>query len=287
MARFLSRSTANLALALRLLRGLSVGLSMALLIGCSDNSGHSKLAEAAIAQQNAGKLTAAGAINAYTDALKHNDIAHLFELSVATTDYEQLKKSFENMRKSPIGEQERKQFNESFGKLTADDAVDKIMQELEPKLAEYKTMLPGYLSLGAGALQVRIANSDLSADEKASATKAVSAIQNWASKTDFADPVRARKAVTALVNTARSLGLTKPEDVTALSFEQVLEKMGLCLGGFKKALLAYDFDLDAMLASVKATDLEKKGKVQIAMTLFGSEIASTATLQQRNGRWSN
>jgi hypothetical protein len=278
MSRLFSRGTAILALALSL---------AASLLGCADDSGHSSLAETAIAQQNAGTLSAAGAVNAYADALKHNDIAHLFELSVAKKDYEELKTRFESMRKTPIGEQERKQFTESFGRLTADDAVDKIMQELEPKLAEYKTMLPGYVSIGAGALQMQVANSQLSAEEKASATKAVSAMQNWATKTDFADPVRARKAVTALVDTAKSLGLKKPEDVTALSFEQVLEKMGLCLGGFKKALLAYDFDLDAILASVNATDMEKKGEVKVKVTLFGSEIASTARLQQLNGRWSN
>ena len=270
----------------RALLAAIAALSLFALAACgSDSAGNSALAEKAIAEQNLGKLTAAGALNAYADALKQNDVRHLVELVSTKTDFEEMKTKFADMKKQPISADDRRQFTESFGRLTAPGAVDSIMKEIEPKLAEYKNQLPGYIAMGAGALQMQVANSSVSEDEKASATKAITAIQTWASKTDFADPKRARNAVTALVDAATSINLKTPEDVKALSFEQAMDKVGVCFGGFKKALNAYDFDLDAMLGSVKVTDLAKPGEVQIKATVFGTELTSKGNLTQREGRW--
>ena len=268
------------------LLGASAAISLFALAACDSNStGNSALAEKAIAEQNLGKLTAAGALNAYADALKQNDVRHLVELVASKTDFEEMKTKFAEMKKQPISADDRRQFTESFGRLTASGAVDSIMKEIEPKLSEYKNQLPGYIAIGAGALQMQVSNSSVSEEEKASATKAITAIQSWANKTDFADPKRARKAVTALVDAATSINLKTPEDVKALSFEQAMDKVGVCLGGFKKALNAYDFDLDAMLGSVKVTDLAKPGEVQIKASVFGTELTSKGNLTQREGRW--
>ncbi len=264
----------------------AAAFSLLILSACDSNSaGNSALAEKAIAEQNLGKLTAAGALNAYADALKQNDVRHLVELVSSKTDFEEIKTKFADMKKLPISVDDRRQFSESFGRLTATGAVDSIMKEIEPKLAAYKNQLPGYIAMGAGALQLQISNSSVSEEEKASATKAISAIQTWASKTDFADPKRARKAITALVDAATSIQLKTPEDVKALSFEQALDKVGVCLGGFKQALNAYDFDLNAILGSVKVTDLAKPGEVQIKATVFGTELTSKGNLTKREGRW--
>lgn len=266
----------------------AVTLSVFVLSACGgDRVGNSSLAEKAIAQQNQGKLTAAGAMNAYADALKQNDVRHLVELVSTKIALEEMKAQFAKMKTEPVSVDERRQFTESFGRLTAPNAIDSIMKEIEPKLMEYKNQLPGYIAMGAGALQMQVANSSVSEAEKASATKAISAMQTWAGKTDFADPKRARNAVTALVDAAKSINLKTPEDVKALSFEQALDKVGVCLGGFKKALKAYDFDLDAMLGSVKVTDLAKPGEVQIKAAIFGTELTSKGNLTQRDGRWTN
>lgn len=268
------------------LLGATAAVSLVTLAACGGSSaGNSALAEKAIAAQNAGKLTAAGALNAYADALKQNDLRHLVELASSKTAFEEMKTKFAEMNKQPISADDRRQFTESFGRLTADGAVDSIMKEIEPKLAEYKNQLPGYIAMGAGMLQMQVANSSVSEEEKASATKAITAIQTWAGKTDFADPKRARVAVTALVDAAKSIDLKTPEDVKALNFDQAMDKAGVCFDGFKKALKAYDFDLDATLASVKATDLAKPGEVEIKATVFGTELTSKANLTQREGRW--
>ena len=269
------------------LRGALFGVAAAFALSAcgGDSVGNSALAEKAIAQQNLGKLTAASAMNAYADALKQNDVRHLVELVSTKVALEEMKTQFAKMKTEAVTIDERRQFTESFGRLTAPGAVDSIMKEIEPKLAEYKNQLPGYIAMGAGALQMQVASSSVSEAEKASATKAISAIQAWAGKTDFADPKRARNAVTALVDAAKSINLKTPEDVKALSFEQALDKVGVCLGGFKKALNAYDFDLDAILGSVKVTDLAKPGEVQIKATVFGTELTTKGNLTQREGRW--
>ena len=270
---------------LRALLCVAVTVSVFALSACDDSAGNSALAEKAIAQQNLGKLTAAGAMNAYADALKQNDVRHLVELVSTKVALAEIKTQFAKMKTEAVTVDERRQFTESFGRLTAPGAVDSIMKEIEPKLTAYKNQLPGYIAMGAGALQMQVANSSVSEAEKASANKAIGAIQTWAGKTDFADPKRARNAVTALVDAAKSIGLKTPEDVKALSFEQALDKVGVCLGGFKKALNAYDFDLDAILGSVKVTDLAKPGEVQIKATVFGTELTSKGNLTQREGRW--
>ena len=276
----------NLSTVRGALLGTTAAISLLVLAACgSDSAGNSALAEKAIAAQNSGTLTAAGALNAYADALKRNDVRHMVELGSSKTEFQEMQTKFADMKKLPVSADDRRQFNESFGRLTAAGAVDSIMKEIEPKLAEYKGQLPGYIAMGAGALQMQVANSSVSAEEKASATKAITAIQTWASKTDFADPKRARNAVTALVDAATSINLKTPEDVKALSFEQAMEKVGVCLGGLKKALNAYDFDLDGILGSLKVTDLAKPGEVQIKATVFGAELTSKATLTQREGRW--
>jgi hypothetical protein len=269
-----------------LLRTTVLACALAL-AACGDSLGTSSMAEKAITAQTAGTLTAAGAINAYADALKQNDFKHLIQLSVPTAEFEEMKKQFETMRSTPVAEAERKQFAESFARLTAPDAIESIMKEVEPTLASQKAQMPGYITMGAGMLMMQINSSERSAEEKEAATKAITAAQAWATKTDFADPKRARAAVTALVDTAKSLGIKTPEDVKALSFDAALEKVGLCLGGFKKALAAYDFDMDATMGSIKATDTGKPGDVKIQVTLFGQPFSTNATLKQTNGRWTN
>jgi hypothetical protein len=275
----------RLASTLRTALFAATAVTLLALAACGDDVGSSSLAEKAIAQQNAGKLTAAGAITAYSDALKQNDVRHLLELATPKIAFEQMKTQFAEMKNQPVSDNDRRQFTESFGRLTSDGAVDSIMKEIEPKLASYKLQLPGYIAMGAGAMQMQVASSSITAEEKESATKAITAMQTWATKTDFADPKRARNAVTAFVTAAKAIHLKTPEDVKALSFEQALDKVGVCLGGVKNALKAYDFDMDAMLGSLKVTDLAKPGEVQVKVTLFGTELSSKGNMTLRDGRW--
>ena len=260
---------------------------VSLLIACGGDAGHSSRAEKAIALQTAGKLGAADAVNAYADALRHNDIRHLVELALPKEQLDTMRTNFAALRDSTIDADDRKRFNENFTPLLAPDAVDKIMAQLEPKLLEAKPQLSALVSMGTGVLQLKISESKLTQEQKDAANKAVSGLQAWAAKVDLTDPKRARKAVTALVEAAKALDLATPEQVSTLSYDQLLDKFGICFAGFKKALLAYELDLDATFASVQAKDLDAPGKVQIDFKFLGESYRLSPELSQRNGRWSN
>lgn len=273
------------------MRSLKFFLSVilvALFVACSEPKiTPSSLAERAIAEQEAGKLSAAGAVNAYADALRRNDIRHLVELALPKTQLETIRSNFAKLRDSTIDEADRKRFNEHFAPLLAPDAVDKIMAELEPKLAEAKPQLAGLVSMGTGAMQLSISESALSESEKTAANKVIASLQAWAGKVDLADPKRARRAVSALVDAAKALEVRTPEEVAALSYEQLLDKFGICFAGFKKALLAYELDLDATLASVRAKDLDAPGKIEVELVFLDERYRFTPVLTQRDGRWTN
>ena len=260
---------------------------VALLLACGEQANHSSVAERAIAEQNAGKLSAAGAVNAYADALRRNDIRSLVELALPKAQLETMRTNFAQLRDATIDDDDRKRFTESFMPLLAPDAVDKIMAQLEPKLVEIKPQLTALVSMGTGVVQLKISESSLTDAEKAAANKAVSSLQAWATKVDLADPKRARKAVSALVQAAKALELSTPEEVSALSYEQLLDKFGICFAGFKTALMAYELDLDAVLASVQAKDLDAPGKVEIKLEFLGEDYQLSSVLTQRDGRWSN
>lgn len=247
----------------------------------------SSLAERAIAQQQAGKLSAAAAVNAYADALHRNDIRHLVELALPEAQLEILRSNFAKLRDTTIDDADRQRFNEHFMPLLDPDAVDKIMAELEPKLAQAKPQLAGLVSMGTGVLQLNIAESTLTEAEKTAANKVLASLQAWAGKVDLADAQRARRAVSALVDAAKALDIRTPEQVGALSYEQLLDKFGICFAGFKKALLAYELDLDAGLASIRAKDLEAPGKIELELIFLDERYRLTPVLTQRDGRWTN
>lgn len=273
---------------MRTLKPLLSLVLVALLLACGGTeTATSTLAERAIEQQQAGKLSAATAVNAYADALHRNDIRHLVELALPKAQLETLRSNFAKLRDSTIDAADRERFNEHFTPLLAPDAVDKIMVELEPKLAEAKPRLAALVTMGTGALQLNISESTLTESEKTAANKVLASLQAWAAKVDLADPKRARRAVTALVDAAKALEIRTPEEVAALSYEQLLDKFGICFAGFKKALLAYELDLDAGLVSVRAKDLDAPGKIELEFIFLDERYRVTPVLTQRDGRWTN
>ena len=204
-------------------------------------------------------------------------------------ELERIRADWDKQRAAPITDEERAEFAENWGKITAPDGVDKIMAEVEPKLAEVKPQLAGMIAMGQGMATMSIAQStELTEPQKAQATAFLNGLGGWLGKTDFADPALMRKSLTALADGLRATGITKLDDIKALSFDELLAKFGPAVGGVKNALAAYGFSLDAIADSVKTEIVSEAGdtaKLKVSYALFDAPMSFESEMQKVDGKW--
>lgn len=257
------------------------------LVGCGDKGTDTsapaeKIAAAKIA-------TPVEQINLLVSALKQNDVKTLMALSVPADDFAQMRSKYETEQKKTLTDEDRKNFDDGVGKLLADDGVDSVMKESEPKLAEMKTNLPMVLGFGVAMAQAGIQkNEDMTPAQKEQVTLLLNNAQSWAMKTDLADPARLRAALTAVRSALVASGIKSADDARKLSFDQAMEKGKFAMQGIKGALVAYDLDLDKALASIKPELLEQNGDsatVRVNYTLFDAPMTIETNMVQKNGRW--
>lgn len=267
---------------------IALALASALLVGCGKDESAQTGAPAEKAAMQA-SATAASAMQAQVKAFRNNDLKALVTAVLPPAELERIRADWDKQRAEPITDEDRAEFAESWGKLTAPDGVDKIMAEIEPQLAELKPQLAGMIAMGQGMATMTIAQStDLTEPQKAQATAFMNGLSGWLTKTDFADPALMRKALTALADGMRATGITQLDDIQGLSFDQMLEKAGPAIGGVKNALAAYGFSMDAMADSVKTEIVSESGdvaKIKVSYALFDSPMSFESEMKKVDGRW--
>lgn len=270
---------------------IAVALASALLAGCGKDEATQTAAPAdkAAMQALAPAATAASAVESQVKAFRNNDLKALLEAALPAAEIERMRSEWDKNRQEEISEEERAEFAENWGKLTAADGVDKIMAEIEPQLAEMKPQMAGMIAMIQGGAQMSIAQStDLTEPQKAQATAFVQGLSGWLNKTDFTDPALMRKSLTALADGLRATGITQLDDVKALSFDQLLEKGGMAMGGLKNAFAAYGFSLDAIADSVKTEIVSEAGdnaKLKVSYALFDSPMSFESEMTRVDGKW--
>ncbi|GMU42944.1 MAG: hypothetical protein AMXMBFR25_09300 [Lysobacterales bacterium] len=219
---------------------IAVALATALLAGCGKDEAPQNAAapaEKAAVQALAPVSSAAGSVDAQVKAFRNNDLKALLVAALPAAEIERMRGEWDKNRQETISEEDRAEFAENWGKLTAPDGVDKIMAEIEPQLAQMKPQMAGMIAMVQGGAQMSIAQStDLTESQKAQATAFVQGLSGWLNKTDFTDPALMRSSLTALADGLRATGITKLDDIKALSFDQLLEKGGMAMGGLKNRL---------------------------------------------------
>ena len=267
---------------------IALALASALLVGCGkDESAQTAApAEKAVMQATA---SAASALESQVKAFRNNDLKALVTAVVPASELERIRADWDKQRAEPITDEDRAEFAESWGKLTAPDGIDKIMAEIEPQLAELKPQMAGMIAMGQGMATMTIAQStDLTEPQKAQATAFLNGLGGWLGKTDFADAALMRKSLTALADGMRATGITQLDDIKGLSFDQMLEKAGPAVGGVKNALAVYGFSMDAMADSVKTEVISESGdvaKVKVSYALFDSPMSFESEMKKVDGRW--
>lgn len=263
----------------------AAALAFVLLTGCGQ-----KEDAAAPAEQAAQATTsAASTMAAQVSAFRANDLKSLLEAALPPAQLDKLRADWDAERQEPLSEEERLEFAENWGKLTAPDGIDRIMAEIEPQLAELKPQMAGLIAMGQGVATMTIAQStELTEEQKAQATQFMNGLSAWASKTDFTDPALLRQSLTALAEGLRATGIQTLEEARALSFDELLNRVGQALGGFKQALAVYGFSLDEMADSVRTELVSEDGnnaRVKVSYALFGTPLSFESDMERVDGRW--
>ena len=220
---------------------------------------------------------------------KINDLKGMMTLAMPAPALKKMLDSWETKRREPITDSDRKEFADGIAKLTAPGAIDELMALAEPQLTQAKPQMAFYVPMGIGVLQQGIAsNADMTEAQKKQASEMVSALQGWAAKTDLTDPNRLRKALTELAIGVKATNITTLDQLQGLSFDQILGKGGLLFGSMKRALNAYDLNMDEMFSSLKAEQISMSGDtalIKTSMTFLGQAFTSEAEMVKSDGRW--
>lgn len=264
------------------------------LVACGgDDAGKPESSQAAMesakkaAEQKKGP---AETLNAAFDALENDDLNTFLALMAPEDAVEKMRKDFkEEQDPSEITDEARAEFNETVAKLTAPDAEEKLMAELEPQLAEMGPQLPMMMGFGQMMVQSGIQeNADLDDARKQQAMDASNAVFQKLQGVNLTDRELAKQAIGVVTSTARELDLTTLDAVYEMSFDDMLYKAGIVLGGTKELLNVYGLDLNAVISSMNAKVVDESGDaatVEISYDLFGTPQTTTAELVKKNDRW--
>lgn len=144
-------------------------------------------------------------------------------------------------------------------------------------------------TLGLFATQYLRKEGDYSADERAHYAQLVAALSRWGQKAPLGDPQRARRTIPQLVAAARQTGLAGgPDTFRQLGMQRSLERFGPFFARFKQVLGSYGLDVDADLASARATLVERdgdRGRVLLDYTLAGQKIQAYLAVERHDGHW--
>jgi len=224
-------------------------------------------------------------------ALKNNDLAAIVKGALPPDQYKQMKAEYDKSRAEPVTEEQRKEFTDQLNKLTGPTAIDDLMAQIEPQLAEVKPQAQGMIMMGLGAAQSTLASEDdskLTAEQKATLTAMMPEVQKWAMSTDFFDAAKIRQSLTLVSDAVKKSGITSLDDMRKLEFEQMLVKASAVFGAVKQSLALYGLDLNAMADSVKVEVLTEQGdsaRVKTSMSFFGAPISTESDLVKIDGRW--
>jgi hypothetical protein len=267
------------------------------LIACGDDAADtsSKVASAAPTAQVSKAAVSAEAMNAVETTkemnrlFKTNDFHGIMKMMMTKDQYAEVVKQWDEKRKEPITEQQSKEFADSLAQLTAPGAIDNLMAMAEPQLAQMKPQMAMYIPGGVMMLNSAIdENADMTPEQKAQSKQMITALQGWAMKTDLTDPARLRKMLTELANGAKATKITQLDQLRALPLPEMMGKVGMMAGAFKRGLTAYDMNVDQMIDSLKVEQVSgdaNTAKLRTTMNFLGTEIVTDSEMVRSDGRW--
>jgi len=221
---------------------------------------------------------------------RNDDVRSLIQATMPPEAWEEARLKYEVERQQPTSESDRARFAADWERATSPDAVDRIMAEVEPKLAEARAQLPGALLMGFAALQMAVESPDsgLTELQRRNLKALAPGVQQWATSVDFLSADRLRHAVTLVTDSLRDTGLDDLEAIKALPMEVLVDRFAPVLGAAKAAVREYGVDLDGVADSLQVEVLEMEddvARIRTTITLLGGQVSGDHSLILVDGRW--
>lgn len=225
-----------------------------------------------------------------TAFLRRNDLLGLAREALSAEKFAEIRTAYEYQRGQPISDDQRAEFEREISRITAPDAVERLMAEFRPKLDEARPQAAGGIMMAIGAAQMALASPDteLTAEQRDMLRRALPGVQAWLTSTDFFDESTLRRALTLVTDAARATGISNLDQVQMLSFEEVLGHGGNMLAAAKSAVRLYGIDVDQIMATARYETVSIAGneaRVKATVTVFDAPLSTEFDMVLVDGRW--
>jgi hypothetical protein len=256
--------------------------------GCGSNQGTTSVPATARAS---GATTPAEAVLLPTRDLLDNDLAAFARDAVPPALHARLDTAWRGGRtrwpleELPLGAR----VPAILGALAAPGAEAKLGRGYDRQLAGAGGELrSAALALGLFGDKYLANEGDFSADERAHYRQLVAAASRWAANAPLSDPKRAHATIARLATAARASGLRSEADFARLGMDDSLRRLSGFERVLKDVLAGYGLDLDATLAGMRASEVERDGdhaRVRMQYRFGGRDIDASIGVERRDGRW--
>ncbi len=237
--------------------------------------------------------TPEGSVQAGADALAKGDLRAFVLSQVPPKDLEKLRADWKAQAAKPVDPAEAARFADQMAKFNDAAAVDNMMKEFEPKLAEFDregaAQMPMLIGMMTGMAQASIQqNKELDAAGKAQATQMVNVLTRWIGGAKFTDRAKVRTSLQALADAARGSKVRTLAQLQALPFDAALDEYSRAFRALKAVLATYGLPLDPVFASVKTKVLSKTGdtaKVRVTYRLLETDFMHDMDMVKIGDRW--
>lgn len=235
------------------------------------------------------------AVESLAAALRDDDLVRWSKLSLPPDLHARSEQAW--VRRQQIAEpptpEDAAEFAKVMTRLTAPDAEQQLLRDLEPKLRQFEGEFAGQWPLMQATLSIFVdaaiqANADLSDTQKTHGTEIADSLMEWMQPALLTDRARAKQAIAITTRTARELDLQTLAQVRALPMQPALEKGGVALKGIKAVAKIYGLDLNRSLESVKAELVASSGDtatVKVSYPLLDRQHTFEMAMVRRDGGW--
>lgn len=235
------------------------------------------------------------AVRGLADALRDDDLVRWSRLSLPPDLHARSEQAWVRRQQlaAPPSPEDAEEFRRVMARLTAPDAEQALLRDLEAKLSRFEGEVAGQWPLMQATLKIFVdaaiqANAELTDTQKAHGTAVAHSLMEWAQPALLTDRERARRAVASVSRTARELDLPTLEAARALPMVPALEKGSVALRGLKEVAAIYGLDIDRSLAGVKAEVVSAAGDeatVKVTYPLLDRTHDFEMKMVRRDGGW--
>ncbi len=227
------------------------------------------------------------AVTVPVTALKTNDFVSLFK-ALPAADQAKAKAEWDNSRRN-MSPSDKAQFSEQMDKFLAPNAVDVIVAEAEPNLADLNPaeMAAGVQMFG-GMMAMQMAQDPKTKDQGALLQQLVMDVAGWLPTSGIEQPAKLRQSATHFVNGVKALGVSNADELIALELDELLTRGGKATAELKKSFDVYGLNVDGLLGSIALNNLVGTGDARsglLTFTAFGNPYKLPVDLKKKDGYW--